>query len=336
MMNNDDFPEILTTFFSKYMSSQRGLSTNTIKAYRDTFVLLFRFLTEKKKIKPEQLTFIEFNRQMVLDFMEWLETENGSSVATRNNRLAAIHALTRYAMMEHPELTEGCKNILSIRSKKFQTRALDYLTIAELKLILAQPKLNTRQGQRDLALLSFLYDSAARVQELIDLTLADIRFDKPATVKLKGKGRKERIIPMMPATAQIISAYIKMDHLSDLKQYLFTNKSGDQLSRSGVSYIINKYVVEAAEQCPSLKLKKVTPHVFRHSKGMHLTAANVNIIYIRDFLGHSSIQVTEQYAKADPTIKRKAIEKASANILPSCRYSKEEQRELLGFLRSLV
>jgi integrase/recombinase XerD len=335
-MNNYDFPEILTIFFSKYMSGQRGLSINTIKAYRDTFVLLFRFLAEKKKIKPEQITFIKFNRQIVLDFMEWLEMENGSSVATRNNRLAAIHAFTRYAMMERPEFAGVCKNILAIRSKKIQTKALDYLTIAELKHVLAQPNTTTHQGQRDLALLSFLYDSAARVQELIDLTLADVRFEKPATVKLKGKGNKERIIPIMPATAKIMSVYIKMHGLNNLTQYVFTNQSGKQLSRSGVSYIINKYVVEAIKQCSSLKFKKVTPHVFRHSKGMHLTAANVNIIYIRDFFGHSSIQITERYAKADPTIKRKAIEKASANILPSCRYSKKEQQELLDFLKGLV
>ncbi len=334
-MNKYDFPEILTAFFSKYLPGQRGLSINTIKAYRDTFIVLFRFLA-KKKIKPEKLTFDLFDKRMVECFMEWLETKNGSSISTRNHRLAAIHSFIRYAMMENPEIMQICRDILSIRSKKTESKALDYLSIAELQGVLAQPNTKTCQGKRDLALLSLLYDSGARVQELVDLIVADIRMDEPVTLKLKGKGKKERIVPIMPDTARIISVYIKLYSLNDLSSPLFMNKAGKKLTRSGVEYIIEKYVCMARKKLPSLNSKKVTPHVLRHSKGMHLTEANVNIVYIRDLLGHSSIQITERYTRANSDMKRKALENASTNILPKCTYSKRNEQKLLTFLETLI
>ncbi|NLE25411.1 MAG: tyrosine-type recombinase/integrase [Clostridiaceae bacterium] len=185
-------------------------------------------------------------------------------------------------------------------------------------------------------MLTLLYDSGCRVQELVDLTWIDLRFEKPATVTLTGKGNKTRIVPLMPDTASILASYANSITITNRTVHVFLNRSGLKLSRSGVEYVIEKYAAMAEESMPSLKEKRITPHVYRHSKGMHLTQADVNIVYIRDLLGHSSVQVTERYARADSRSKREALEKASQNIIPESRYSQEEQQELLQFLKSLI
>jgi integrase/recombinase XerD len=267
-----------------------------------------------------------------------LQNDKGNAVSTRNNRLAAIHAFVKYAMMKNPEFIEYCRKILAICQKKTESKPPVYLSLAELQCILAKPDTKTDQGIRDLTLLSLLYDSGARVQELIDLRWRDLRLETPATITLKGKGNKSRIVPIMPDTSKIITCYMKSLKQVVLDETVFTNQSGNKLSRSGVEYIIEKYSLIAGHDLPSIKEKKISPHSYRHSKGMHLTQANVNIIYIRDLLGHSSVQVTERYARADTKAKREALENASKNILPESTYSKEKEKEeeLMTFLRKLI
>jgi site-specific recombinase XerD len=336
MMANNDLPVLLSDYFQKYLPGQRGLSTNTIKSYRDAFVIFFRFLGEKEHIKPEKLKFHAMDRSMVERFTDWLECEKSCSVSTRNQRLAAIHAFMKYVLARCPEHFEQCQKVVEIPSKKSSIKPPVYLSIEELKHIFQQPDQSTNQGLRDLALLTLLYDSGCRVQELIDLTWMDLRFEKPATVALTGKGSKTRIVPLMPDTASIMHSYARSKTIAKRSENVFLNQSGNKLSRSGVEYVIEKYVKISEEIMYSIKEKKVTPHVFRHSKGMHLTQADVNIIYIRDLLGHSSVQVTERYARADSKSKRDALEKASKNIVPESNYSKEEQQDLMQFLKSII
>lgn len=333
---DNDFPSFLSAFFQKYLSGQRGLSINTIKSYRDTFVIFFRFLNEKENLKPEKLKFQSMTQSMIERFMDWLETEKNCSISTRNQRLAAIHAFIKYVMTHYPEHFDQCRKVIEIPSKKTIIKPPVYLSIEELKCIFQQPDQSTKQGIRDLAMLTLLYDSGCRVQELIDLTWIDLRFEKPATVTLTGKGNKTRIIPLMSDTACILTSYANSITITKRTVNIFLNKSGHKLSRSGVEYVIEKHAAMAEESIPSLKEKKITPHVYRHSKGMHLTQADVNIVYIRDLLGHSSVQVTERYARADSRSKRDALEKASQNIIPESSYSKEEQQELLQFLKSFI
>jgi site-specific recombinase XerD len=225
--------------------------------------------------------------------------------------------------------------LLSIKPKHAPKKAIDYLSIEELKRIFSMPKINTVQGKRDLAILTLLYDSGARVQELIDLKYRDLRLDNPATIKLTGKGNKARIVPLMPDTAKILNVYTCSAMNFNHDQQLFLNRSNSKLSRSGIEYIIKKYVKQASEVNSRLLGKKVTPHIFRHSKAMHLVQANVNIIYIRDILGHVSVQTTEVYAKADSRAKRKALEEASKNIVPNTKFTKEKENELLDWLDSI-
>jgi site-specific recombinase XerD len=339
-MKKNSFQQCLTDYLSKYLTGHLGASTNTVKSYRDTFSLLLRYCRDELKIKPERLDFNAFNRKLVENFLHWLEHSRHCSASTRNQRLAAIHAFSRYVMVEEPENAGTCQAILSILVKKAPAPAICYMTVEGIRAVLAEPFLKSKIGIRDLALLTLLYESGARVQEIIDVTCGDVRLTRPATVKLTGKGNKSRIVPLMPDAAKIIETYLdsikKSGNSQELSMPLFVNRKGEKLSRSGVTYIINKYVRQARKLQPQLLPTKVTPHVFRHSKAMHLLEANVNIIYIRDLLGHASVQTTEMYAKASPDAKRKALEKASAEVLPHKTYSKEKEDELLTWLKELA
>jgi len=335
-MKKSDFPEYLASYLSNYLPLQLGASTNTIKSYRDSFTIFLRYCRDELKIKPEKFTMHILNHKMLRNYLLWLEEERGYSISTRNHRLTTIHAFLRYVSVENPEHLNICNELLAIGLKRAPVKSLNYLSIDELKEIFSKPNIHTEGGKRDLAILTLLYDSGARVQELIDLKLCDIRLNSPATVKLSGKGNKARIVPLMPDTAKLLSQYIESFSFSNSEQHLFTNKRKNKLSRSGIEFIISKYVFKANSGENPLTVSKITPHVFRHSKAMHLVQADVNIIYIRDLLGHVSVQTTEIYAKTDSRAKRKALEQASKNIIPETKYTKQKENELLEWLKNLV
>lgn len=335
-MKSHEFSHCLTQYLSKYLTGKRGLSTNTVMSYRDTFSLFLTYCRDEAGIKPERLGFQAFNRTLIENFLSWLEHHRNCSVSTRNQRLAAIHAFLRYVMVEAPEQINMCQQILAIPTKKTSSPSLHYLTVDGIRAVLAEPSIKSPQGRRDLALLTLLYESGARVQEIIDLTVSDVRLTRPATVKLTGKGDKSRIVPIMPDAAKIMEMYLRNNRKQGLGMPFFTNQKGERLTRWGVGYIINKYVEQARIRQPDLFPDPISPHVFRHSKAMHLLEANVNIIYIRDLLGHVSVQTTEIYAKTSPVAKRKALEKAAEEVLPRNTYSKRREAELLTWLKELV
>ena len=334
-MKINDFPDYVELFFSKYVFLQRGLSPNTVSSYSDAFLMFFRYCDEVKKLKPHRISFEVISKQLVVDFCNWLESEIGNTPATRNQRLTAIHALFRYIQVESPKHMAICRDILSIRMKKTQQAPPKYLSVEAIKKLLSLPDAKTKEGLRDLAILALLYDSAARVQELIDLCIGDITFNSQSVVRVVGKGNKIRLIPILPETAKILKLYIKSRHLEEPGQTLFANRSGLKLSRVGVGYILDKYVSKVKAQFPKLITILVTPHVLRHSKATHLLTAGVNLIYIRDLLGHSSVTTTEIYATSNPDFLRKAIEKASVKILKKENYyDRKEKIDLMQFLKT--
>lgn len=335
-MNRKHLSDYLSDYLTRYLPLQKGVSPNTIKSYRDAFIVFLRYCRDKLKIKPEKLTVEQLSRKNIEEYLLWLETDQGCAISTRNHRLTVIHALMRYIAVEEPQYMDKCQEILGIEFKKHAKKEVEYLTIDEIKIIFHQPDINNKNGQRDLAMLSLLYDSGARVQELVDLKLKDIRFIKPATVTLTGKGNKTRIVPLMPDTGALIEKYISNYKITSPDQYLFINKMKQKLTRSGVEYIISKYVTQAQSNHPEITISNVTPHIFRHSKAMHLVQANVNLIYIRDFLGHESVKTTEIYAKSDSAAKREALEKASANIIPESRYKDKKKEELIDWLKEMI
>jgi integrase/recombinase XerD len=265
-MKNKDFGDYLSDYFLKYAPRQKGYSINTIASYRDTFTIFLRYLNDKLKVKPERLSFEKLSKKMIEEFLIWLEEDRKYCISTRNQRLAAIHAFFRYVQMEAPENLKLCNMILSIPTKKVAESPIPYLTIDAVKTLLEVIDIKTKKGRRDLALVALLYDSAARVQEVVDLTVGDISLS-PATVRLKGKGRKTRIIPIVVQTAKLLGSYLKEYGLlgeEAINLPVFSNRVNQKLTRAGISYILSKYVEAAKKNQPKLFQKKVTPHILRN------------------------------------------------------------------------
>ena len=330
-MKKTDFTKALTAYFSTYLPLTCGVSPNTCNSYRDAFKLLLLYFQEEKGVPANSIELRMLNRNLVSDFLEWLEAQRKVSVTTRNQRLAAMKAFAHYVQYRNPEYLENCTDIITMRPKKHEKPVIPFLTEDELKDLLAQPDPSTRHGLRDLTLLSLLYDSGARVQEITDLQLKDIRLTNPAMVTLTGKGRKARQVPLMKETCTLLDTYIRNFDLNSepLTARLFFNKKGEALSRYGITYILKKYVSKAELDGSA---RKISPHGLRHTKAMHLLRAGVNMIYIRDFLGHVDISTTEVYARIDAEMKRKVFEEKVPNFTPNTTMPWEEDKDLLQWL----
>lgn len=330
-MKKTDFTKALTAYFSTYLPLTCGVSPNTCNSYRDAFKLLLLYFQEEKGVPGNSIELRMLNRNLVSDFLDWLEAQRKVSVTTRNQRLAAMKAFAHYVQYRNPEYLENCTDIITMRPKKHEKPVIPFLTEDELKALLAQPDPSTRHGLRDLTLLSLLYDSGARVQEITDLQLKDIRLTNPAMVTLTGKGRKARQVPLMKETCTLLDTYIRNFDLNSepLTTPLFFNKKGEALSRYGITYILKKYVSKAELDGSA---RKISPHGLRHTKAMHLLRAGVNMIYIRDFLGHVDISTTEVYARIDAEMKRKVFEEKVPNFTPNTTMPWEEDKDLLQWL----
>jgi len=337
-MKPTDFSVHLTGFLGRHLPGQIGMSTNSIKSYRDAFKLLLDYCKTVLRIPPEKLVLQDFGCGMIEEFLEWLENERKCSVSTRNQRLAAIHAFFKYLQVQAPEHILLCHKVLSIQTKKHPKPVVNYLTLDGMKAILAQPNTESESGRRDLVLLSLLYDTGARVQEIADVIVADVRLAAPSTIKLTGKGQRSRIVPLSPQTANLLRGYVAEKRLNTPEKKavpLFSNRSDQKLTRSGISYILDKYVSMARDSSPEHIPDVVTPHCLRHSKAMHLLQSGVNLIYIRDLLGHVDVKVTEVYARADAEMKRKALTGNSNHITPSELPPWQANGELADWLKNL-
>ena len=330
-MKPTDFSYYLSDFLTAYLSGQRNLSSNTIKSYRDTFVFLLEYIQETHQVSPEKVTIAQVDKPMIEGFLLWLEKSKNNSITTRNQRLAAIHAFFRYLQSQKPEFMFHSQKILSIPTKKAPQKVIEYLSEDRVKQLLAEPDVSSVTGRRNLALLCTLYDTGARVQELADLSVRDVRLESPAIMCITGKGRKTRHVPIMSKTAKLLSAYLKEHNLSTpdkMDHPLFFNTRGTKLTRQGITYILQKY----SNICG---FGQTSPHRLRHAKAMHLTQADINPVFIRDFLGHVDLKTTEIYSKTNTEMKRKALEKMDNTIIPNTVGSWNENEGLLEWLYSL-
>jgi site-specific recombinase XerD len=340
-MKPTDFSKSLTDFLRLYLPGERGVSHNTILAYKDTFMLFINFIKRYKSISVDKLTLQSITQQWVIEFLNWLQTERECSNATRNARLAALHSFFRYLQYCNPVHLYEWQRILAIPLKKSEKPIISYLSMDAIKLLLEQPDQQNPKQKRDLALLSLMYDSGARVQEIIDLQPSSINFNKPCTIKLTGKGNKSRIVPLMDAQVRMLNSYMQGNRLLESyagNYYLFSNGRSEKFTRMGVTLILKKYTEKARKIDLSLFPQNVTPHVLRHSKAMHMLQAGVNLVYIRDFLGHTSISTTEIYARADSKLKRQAIEKAYSDISQTKNLTESswmKDADLLQWLKEL-
>ena len=336
-MKPTDFAYYLTNFLSKYLPGTAGLSPNTIMSYRDTFSLFLDFCSNYKKIKPEKFSLNNLNRKLVEDYLAWLEITRNCIASTRNVRLSAFHSFCRYLQMEFPDYIPPAQQILLIPMKRTKKTSVEYITLDAMKLLLGTPDKLTKNGRRNMVLLSLLYDSGARVQELVDLKVGDIRVAYPSTVRLTGKGNKSRIVPLMKPMSELLRQYLKENNLTEPYTFeypLFCNYSKNKLTRAGIAYIVKKYAGEAIKNSPELFPNKLSPH-FRHSKSIHLLQSGINLIYIRDFLGHVDVKTTEIYARIDGEMKRKALEKSNNNVVVQKMPEWQSNTELMNWLKNI-
>ena len=320
MTKGNPFPALLRAFFQEWLAEQRSASVHTIRSYRDTWRLLLRFIAERKGAGVARIMLADVSASEVRAFLHHTEHERRGTIGTRNCRLAAIRSFFSFVADKDPEYIAQCAEVLTVPLKREPTSAPCYLEPGEVEAILAQPDRSTIEGARDHVLLSFLYNSGARIQEALDLCPEAIRFEAPTCVRLYGKGRKERICPLWPETVTLLKKLLERQPRATGER-IFVNRYGEPLGASGVRFKLATYVEEAAKSVSTLRSKHVTPHSFRHATAVHLVAAGVDITVIRSWLGHVSLDTTNHYAQANLETKRKALEQvgapAASNVPPS-------------------
>jgi len=304
------FSYLVTTFFTAHLSAELGLSPNTVASYSDCMKLLVNYLCERLQIEPETIDIQMISPERVLDFLDYVEKERGNATSTRNQRLAAIKTFFHFLARTVPELMHANERIQAIRLKSTEHHPPPSLTVEEVDAILVCPDPGTLMGARDKALLQLMYNTGARAQELADVTVADVRFETPATVTVTGKGRKTRVIPLWEDTVEILTHYLELrKQLRIDSEHLFLSSRGGPMTRFGIGRRVAVYVKAAIAACPSLQGRNITPHAFRHTTALHLIEAGNDIFVVRDWLGHAHVKTASQYVEISVERKRKALEK---------------------------
>jgi site-specific recombinase XerD len=303
---------LLSAFFLRYLAAERGVSPHTTTSYRDSLKLLLQFSAKRCRRSVDQLAIEDLTGPLVLDFLADLETSRGNTTRTRNARLAAVQTFFRFVAGREPVLAARCSPVLAIPAKKALRPVLGYLSERELGHVLSQIDRLAKHGERDYVLLSVLYDTGARIQELLDLTPRDFHLETPPFARVRGKGRRERLCPLLPQSAGVVRKFLSAQgRRPDEQKPLFQNSRGARLTRHGARYILLKYLRRAASSMPTLARTGISPHTMRHTKGMHLLQSGVPLVMVKDFLGHVDLKSTEVYVQADLEMKRKALEQGN-------------------------
>jgi integrase/recombinase XerD len=331
-----DLAVFLRRFLTAHLAGLRGCSPNTIGSYRDAFKLLICYFRDERSIPPERLTLEQIDAAAITGFLDWLRTSRHNSASTSNQRLAAIDSFFTWMQSQDPARLACCQDILAIPARKHDRPAVAHLSAGQTRQLLALPDRSTRSGRRDATLLATLYDTAARVQELADLAVRDIRLDDPAMAALTGKGRKTRHVPIDTNTTALLTAYLaerQLDSPGHDDHPVFYGQHRSKLSRGGIAWILRKYQAQATD--PALASARLSPHILRHSRAMHLYDAGVPLPYIRDILGHADLSTTEIYARASTEAKRRALEAVYADVVTADLAEWNQNPELLSWLASL-
>jgi site-specific recombinase XerD len=299
---------LVMKFFHNYLANERGVSINTISSYSDCVRLLLGYAADRLSLSLDKLTFGLIDEQIILDFLDHLEANRANAAPTRNQRLASIKTFFRFLAHHEPTMLAACERVCAIRAKNVPHKVMDTLDSGEVQAIFKEIKADTVHNARDLALLSLLYNTGARVQELVDLDVGDLRLEVPCHVKLTGKGNKERIVPIHKETADDLNRYFNMRADGGVSsKTAFFNDKGTRITRFGVSYIIKARVAAAAIHKESLVGRKITPHTFRHTTALHMIQSKIDIFIVKEWLGHASIKTTSLYVEINIEMKRRAL-----------------------------
>lgn len=321
-------------FLLEEVVADRNLTLNTQRSYRDSIRLLLRFLHERHAIEPTRVTVEQITAAVARTFLAHLEEQRGNSVSTRNQRLAAIHSLFGFVARQAPELVDHAAQIHAIPLRRSAAPAMAYLEKPEIDALLAMPDRRRPQGQRDYALLLFLYNTGARATETAELAVGAVALDTAPSVRFLGKGRKTRTCPLWPHTAKTLRQLLGARLEGPQDEPVFRNVRGDPVTRFGIHDLIARTARKAAETTPSLQAKRVSPHTLRHTTAVHLLRAGVDINTIRAWLGHVSLETTNRYAEVDLETKARALETCavtSSDRAPAWR----KDKDLMAFLSSL-
>jgi site-specific recombinase XerD len=332
MKKKPEFTALLESFFTDRLMHQRQASSNTIASYRDTFSLLLKFAKENLKKEPSKLSIEDLNASFIVSFLNNREQVHGNSARTRNTRLAAIHSFFRYLAFNTPQYSDLIQRVLAIPSKRYTKKSVEFLTRNEVDAILVEPDQRHWSGRRDRAIILLAAQTGLRVSELIGLQCQDIVLGNGAHVRCKGKGRKERCTPLHKESAMIMRSWLR-ERDCEPSEPLFVNARGKALSRDGIEYILAKHVKAAKDKCASLKRKRISPHVLRHTAAMNLLQHGVDQFVIALWLGHESVDTTQIYIHADLKMKERILENISLFGIKGSRYQPDDQ--LLDFLKSL-
>ena len=317
-MKQTDFAVSLNRFLTDYLVNKRGSTAKTIDAYRYAFIFLLDYYNDNLHIPAKQMTVRELTYERLLSFFDWLQIEKKNSISTRNQRQAAINSFVRFLMYEYPEYLNEYQKILGIPIKKAPQKEISYLKTDGMAALADSIDINKTNGLRDYVILMLLYTTGIRVSELINVRVRDISLHEPCTLLVHGKGQKSRYVPLLKDSIPILQKYLKqMNYLKPEKmdEWLFINHMKKQFTRQGINYLVSKYGNKARMNSPDLIPSDLSPHKLRHTTAMELVNSGVDLIYIRDLLGHASVKTTEIYARADAKLKREAIEAASKEIV---------------------
>lgn len=318
-MKRTNFAVHLNKYFIEYLPNTCGSTPQTVDSYRYSFILFLTYMQDEHQISADRVDISDLTYENIVSYLSWLQEIRTNGISTRNQRQAALNSFIRFLMYEFPEHLDEYQRILGIPVKKSPQKEISYLKTEGVALLVSQVDLNRQNGLRDYVILSLLYTTGIRVSELIQICIKDLSLQEPFTLLVHGKGQKSRYIPLMRSTIPFIQKYLvqkRYDRPERLNEWLFKNHMNEPFTRQGINYILGKYTKMARKIAPSVIPADFSPHKMRHTTAMELVASGVDLIYIRDLLGHVSVKTTEVYARADAMHKRQAIEAASKAIVP--------------------
>lgn len=326
------FSKLVQEFLTSYIIGECNYSVNTKASYSTTFYLLLKFMSEEKNIRPNKIEIESITKEIVIQFLDWLETDRSVSIQTRNQRLACIKSFYKYVQTNEPDLFESCSQILSIKNKKVPNKMISYFTEDEIKMMINY--LNKCKDLKKLTMICVLYEAGARVSEFINIKLEDLNLSDNASITLYGKGNKTRIVPISQELVKLINKYFKEAYINYGDDYLFYSNYKKKYNRKSINYLIDNLVEKLKEIYSGNFKGNYHPHSFRHTKATHLYNNGIPLLYVKDFLGHSTITSTEIYATPDSKKQRKEILRNSESIKTKNKYSNAKKDTLDNWLKN--
>lgn len=329
---NNRFSKLVQNFLTSYIIGECNYSMNTKASYATTFHLLLEFINEEKNIKPNKIEIETITKEVIIQFLDWLETNRNVSIQTRNQRLACIKSFYKYIQSNEPDLFDTCILILSIKNKKVPNKMISYFSEEEIKIMINY--LNDSKDLKKLTMICVLYETGARVSEFININLSDLNLSENASITLYGKGNKTRIVPISQELVKLINKYLNQDYINYGDNYLFYSNYKKKYSRYSINKLVNVLINNLKNKYKNYFQRNYHPHSFRHTKATHLYNNGTPLLYIKDFLGHSTISSTEIYATPDSRKLREEILKNSETINIKNKYSNSKKDDLENWLKN--